>query len=220
MTSAIALQNPLVQCSNQHSEKEKFLSIKDAIMVSIQSPPKLSLIEFLQQPETKPAHEYIEGQILQKPMPKGKHSRLQTRFSAEINRIGEPKRIACAFTELRCTFGGRSLVPDISVFAWQRIPVDTNGEIENTFEIPPDWVIEILSPEQNPMRVIDKILFCLDSGTELGWLLAPDDHSIMIFRSGQQPIMLENNDEMLPVLSLLGEWQLSVKEVFSWLSLN
>jgi Uma2 family endonuclease len=32
--------------------------------------------------------------------------------------------------------------------------------------------------------VIDKILFCLDRGTELGWLIAPDDHSIMIFRAG------------------------------------
>lgn len=189
-------------------------------MVSIQSPPKFSLTEFLQQPETKPAHEYIDGQILQKPIPKGKHSHLQTRFSAEINRIGEPKRIACAFTELRCTFGGRSLVPDISVFAWQRILVDANGEIENTFEIPPDWVIEILSPEQNSIRVIDKILFCLDRGTELGWLIAPDDHSIMIFRAGQQPIMVENDDVVLPVLSLLGEWPLSVKEVFSWLKLN
>jgi Uma2 family endonuclease len=189
-------------------------------MVSIQAPPKFSLADFLQLPETKPAKEYIDGQILQKPMPKGKHSRLQTRFSAEINSIGESKHLACAFTELRCTFGGRSLVPDISVFVWQRIPVDANGEIENIFEIPPDWVIEILLPEQNPMRVIDKILFCLDRGTELGWLIAPDDHSIMIFRAGQQPIMLENNDDVLPVLSQLGEWPLSVKKVFSWLSLN
>jgi hypothetical protein len=39
-------------------------------MVSIQSPLQLSLAEFLQQPETKPASEYIDGKIYQKPMPK------------------------------------------------------------------------------------------------------------------------------------------------------
>ena len=189
-------------------------------MVSIQAPPKFSLTEFLQLPETKPANEYVEGQILQKLMPKGKHSSIQTFLAPAINQVGIPQKVARAFTELRCTFGGRSLVPDISVFVWQRIPVDANGEIENTFEIPPDWVIEILSPEQNPMRVIDKILFCLDHGTELGWLIAPDDHSIMIFRAGQQPILLENDGAVLPVLSRLGEWPLSIKEVFSWLSLN
>ncbi|NEP90999.1 MAG: hypothetical protein F6K18_31610 [Okeania sp. SIO2C2] len=33
----------------------------------------LTLQEFLQLPETKPAHEYINGEIIQKPMPKGRH---------------------------------------------------------------------------------------------------------------------------------------------------
>jgi Uma2 family endonuclease len=69
----------------------------------LQSPAQLSLAEFLELPETKPASEYIEGAIYQKPIPKGKHSRLQTRLSAVINRASESKRSACAFTELRCT---------------------------------------------------------------------------------------------------------------------
>jgi Uma2 family endonuclease len=188
-------------------------------MISTQSPSTLSLEAFLQLPETEPASEYIEGQVCQKPMPKGKHSRLQTRFSAQINQVSEPPKLACAFTELRCTFGGRSLVPDISVFAWQRIPLDARGEIENTFEIAPDWVIEILSPDQSPIRVIDNILFCLNHGTEVGWLIAPDDRSIMVFRSNQQPKVHQGEDS-LTVLSLLGDWQLSTTEVFQWLSLS
>jgi Uma2 family endonuclease len=106
-------------------------------MTSTQAVVKLSLVDFLKLLETKPVSEYIDGQAYPKPMPKGKHSRLQTRFSAAINQVGEPQRLACAFTELRCTFGGRSLVPDISVFRWQRIPLDDSGEIENTFEIGP-----------------------------------------------------------------------------------
>jgi Uma2 family endonuclease len=39
-----------------------------------------SLEEFLQLPETEPASEYINGEILQKSMPKGKHSRLQLKL--------------------------------------------------------------------------------------------------------------------------------------------
>lgn len=190
-------------------------------MTSIQSPTntQLTLAEFLEQPETKPAGEYINGQIYHKPMPKGKHSRLQTRLSAEINRVAEPNRLACAFTELRCTFGGRSIVPDITVFAWQRIPLDADGEIENTFEIAPDWTIEILSPDQSPTRVINNILFCLNHGTELGWLIDPQERMIMTLKPGQQP-EIKQEEENLPVLTLLGDWQLSVKEVFSYLSLN
>lgn len=37
----------------------------------------ITLAEFLMLPETKPASEYIDGQIIQKPMPQGKHSIIQ-----------------------------------------------------------------------------------------------------------------------------------------------
>jgi Uma2 family endonuclease len=189
-------------------------------MTSIQAPPKLSLADFLNLPETKPASEYINGQIYQKPMPKGKHSAIQTFLPPAINQVAIPQRIARAFPELRCTFGGRSIVPDITVFSWQRIPVDANGEIENTFEIYPDWTIEILSPEQSPTRVIDNILFCLDRGTELGWLIDPKEKLVMIFKPGKQPEIKQDGD-LLPVLSSLENLlQLSVQDVFGWLILN
>ncbi|MGL5062843.1 MAG: Uma2 family endonuclease [Microcoleus sp.] len=189
-------------------------------MTAIQSPPKLSLAEFLQLPETKPASEYIDGQIYQKPIPQGKHSALQTFLPAAINRVAEPERIASAFPELRCTFGGRSIVPDITVFSWQRIPVDANGEIENTFEIYPDWTIEILSPDQSPTRVINNILFCLDRGTELGWFIDPQERMIMTFKPRQQP-EIKQDEDVLPVLnSLENLLHLSAQDVFSWLTLN
>jgi len=34
----------------------------------------LTIREFLQLPETKPRKEFIDGQIIPKPMPQGKHS--------------------------------------------------------------------------------------------------------------------------------------------------
>lgn len=39
--------------------------------------PSLTLEEFLQQRETKPASEFIDGKIRQKPMPQGEHSTIQ-----------------------------------------------------------------------------------------------------------------------------------------------
>ena len=38
---------------------------------------QISLEEFLQLPETEPASEYINGEIIQKPMHQGKHSTIQ-----------------------------------------------------------------------------------------------------------------------------------------------
>jgi Uma2 family endonuclease len=45
----------------------------------------LTLEEFLELPETKPSSEFIRDRILQKPMPQGEHSRLQSKLCEVIN---------------------------------------------------------------------------------------------------------------------------------------
>ncbi|GEM_PF-2139450 len=52
-------------------------------MVEISS-KALTLEEFLKVPETKPACEYINGSVIQKPMPKTRHSRLQGKLTRII----------------------------------------------------------------------------------------------------------------------------------------
>ncbi len=84
--------------------------------LSPQLPANLSLEEFLQLPETQPAREYLDGQIYQKQMPQGEHSTLQSFLVTSINEMAKPGKLAYAFPELRCTFGGMSLVPDVAVF--------------------------------------------------------------------------------------------------------
>lgn len=177
----------------------------------------LTLEEFLQLAETKPAQEYyLDGHIYQKPMPQGQHSRLQTCLATAINQAGEPQKLALALTELRCTFAGQSIVPDIAVFEWQRIPLDDQDRIANKFTIAPDWIIEILSPEQSANRVIRKITFCLKNGTKLGYLIDPDDESVTIFQPNQLP-EVKDKQNILPVLNVLDNWELKVDDIFNWL---
>lgn len=186
----------------------------------VQVPEKtITLEEFLKLPETKPASEYIDGRIIQKTMPQGKHSKLQGKLVTSINQIVEDQKIALAFPELRCTFGGRSIVPDVSIFAWDRIPVDENGDIANVFPICPDWTIEILSPDQSPTKVTGKILHCLNNGCQMGWLIDPDERSLLIYPSGQQPEFLQETDELIPIPSLAANFQQTVGDIFEWLKL-
>lgn len=179
----------------------------------------ITLEEFLKLPETKPASEYIDGRITQKPMPQGKHSIIQCESVTVINAAVKNQRFACAFPELRCTFGGRSLVPDVAVFAWNRIPVDENGDIANVFPIHPDWAIEILSPDQSVTKVTGNILHCLNYGCQMGWLIDPDEQSILVFPPGKQPELLEGEQDVLPVPSVAINLALTVGDVFSWLKL-
>jgi Uma2 family endonuclease len=181
-------------------------------------PLPLTLEEFLKLPETKPASEFVDGRIHQKPMPQGKHSRLQLKFCDAVNQIAETPQIALAFPELRCTFGGRSIVPDATVFVWDRIPFEANGEVPNTFEIYPDWTVEILSPNQKVTKVISNILHCLRHGTQLGWLIDADERLILAFIPGQEPVELTGKDS-LPVPRFLS-LDLTVEQVFGWLKVG
>lgn len=184
----------------------------------VQSPSRpITLEEFLKLSETKPASEYTDGQIVQKPMPQGKHSTIQTEFSTTVNAVLKPQQIARSFSELRCTFGGRSIVPDVSVFTWKRIPRDQNGEVANTFLIAPDWGIEILSPDQSYTKVTKNILHCLNHGTQMGWLVDPDEQTVFVYFPGQQPEVFDQSDQILPVPSFANEVNLSVGLIFSWL---
>ncbi|BAZ08674.1 hypothetical protein NIES4071_04790 [Calothrix sp. NIES-4071] len=184
-------------------------------MTAIAKP--ITLDEFLQLPETEPASIYIDGQIYQKPMPQGEHSLLQAELCETINRIAKPQKIALALPELRCTFGGATIVPDVAVFRWERIPRTESGRIANRFENHPDWAIEILSPDQNQTKVTRNLLHCCKNGTELGWLLLPDEASIFVVHSNQRIELLEATD-LLPVLSNI-DLSLSVEQVFSWLNI-
>ena len=184
----------------------------------VQTPNKmLTLAEFLKLPETEPASEYIDGQIIQKPMPQGKHSAIQGEFVPAINKILKPKHIARAFPELRCTFGGRSTVPDIVVFIWNRIPRDENGEVANTFTVAPDWTIEILSPEQSQTKVTKNILHCLKHGTQMGWLIDPSEQTVFVYRSGREIEVFDEPDLILPMPSFASQLRLTLKDLFAWL---
>jgi len=185
-------------------------------MVQIPTKP-LTLEEFLQLPETEPASEYINGQITQKPMPQGKHSKLQGRIVSVINDIAEKQQIALALPELRCTFGERSIVPDVAVFTWSRIPLDEEGDIANVFTAHPDWTIEILSPDQSQTKVISNILHCLNAGCSMGWLVDPDEKSILIYPAGKQPIFLQAPEDVLPTPEFIADLRLTVSNLFNWL---
>ena len=179
---------------------------------------RLTLEEFLKLPETKPASEYIEGEILQKSMPKAKHSRLQLRTCNEINQVTETPKIAYAFPELRCTFDGRSIVPDIAVLLWEQIEFDESGEPVNDVLIAPYWTIEILSPQQSSNRVTRKIIRCLKHGCQLGLLIDPDDRSILAFLPNQQPQFCEGG-EIVPVPENIPLY-LTAEQIFAWLKMN
>lgn len=134
-----------------------------------------------------------------------------------INQVLQEPGIAEALPELRCVFDGRATVPDIAVFTYQRTPVDENGDIENEFDAAPDWIIGILSSDQNQTKVTSKILHCLKQGTQMGWLLDLEVRSVLTYAPNQLPEFFEEATDVLPVPEFAKELRLTIGEIFGWL---
>jgi Uma2 family endonuclease len=187
----------------------------------VQTPVKpITLEEFLTQPETKPAQEYFDNRIWTKPMPQGQHSTIQAELVSYINFTLKKQQIAWAFPELRCTFAGKSIVPDITVFTWDKLPINEYGTIANKFDIAPDWMIEILSPEQSMSLVTKKIIGCLNNGTMMGWLIDPHSKLIFTYANNSHPQVFELDNEVIAVPSFAENLQITLGEIFGWLQVK
>ena len=121
----------------------------------------LTLEEFLRLPEIDehPYLEYIDGKIEAKVSPQKKHSLIQSQIMRSLDDFAKPSSLGLAFPELRCTFAGRSIVPDVVFLLASHVDVDSEGElVDETFR-PPDIHIEIGSPDQPAKRNRERLLF-------------------------------------------------------------
>jgi Uma2 family endonuclease len=184
----------------------------------VQTPVRqITLAEFLVLPDTKPASEYIDGEIIQKPMPQKQHSVIQKKLLFAIDPILSDAGIGQAFPELRCTFGGRAVVPDVVIFEEANISYDENEDATNVVSIPPDWTIEILSPEQSTTRVLKNINYCLAHGTQMGWLIDPSDRSVFVCLPDHTFQIIDEPTTLLPVPAFAAPIELTVEQIFSWI---
>ena len=185
----------------------------------VQTPAKpLTLEAFLALPETQPASEFIDGQVIQKPMPKIDHSTIQLKLAAAIDLSLSKEKRGGAFPELRCTFDGRSIVPDIAVLSWPAIPRTSDGRVAGDLAGAPTWIVEILSAGQSQTKVTKKILNALDHGSELGWLIDPSENCVFVYTPpNAETALYESPEAILPVPDFAKVLSLSVGDLFSWL---
>ncbi|MGF1522539.1 MAG: Uma2 family endonuclease [Leptolyngbyaceae cyanobacterium] len=165
----------------------------------MQSPATLTTLEtFLAQPniEASPAWELIDGEAQQKPMPTLFHSRLQRNL---VNAINQQTDAYEAIQELCCLVPPFSPVPDIVVVGSDRL-ADEDGPLQG----PPDWMIEILSPEQSTLSLQNKILHCLINGTQLAWLIDIQRQRIWVWQGQELPVIYAAT-EQLPTLGNIRE---------------
>jgi Uma2 family endonuclease len=146
----------------------------------------------------KPALEWVNNQIRQKVSPERKHGIAQGRFWAALDAWAEANGAGTAATEWRFLVPPageirRTLVPDIAYLSYERMPL---AEQEHTAlpAMAPDAVVEVLSPDDRPRDVEEKIRVYLSAGTNVVFVVDPDERTVRIVDPDGQRILGVDDD--------------------------
>jgi Uma2 family endonuclease len=77
----------------------------------------------------------------------------------------------------------------------------------------PDFAIEVLSPDDRPGRVLDRVAFYLLSGVRLIWFVDPDDETLIAYRGGESPHTYRPPD-VVSAAPVLSSFRLDLGQLF------
>ncbi len=103
------------------------------------------------------------------------------------------------------------LAPDVAFTLARRLP--PRSERQGFLEIPPDLVVEVVSPSNSAPYIAHKVSLYLDLGVTLVWVAHPIRQTVTVHRAGREPLVLGLDDE-LDGEDILPGLRISVASVF------
>ena len=135
----------------------------------------------------KPACEYRDGVISQKPMPTYKHALLQTVISKLIMEKF-PQFISVSELTVKIA-QGHFLVPDVAVQDRKRI--------QDPYPIEPIHLcVEILSPTDRMSETLAKCEEYHAWGVATTWIVDPEERRCWEYRAGQRPVEVPSGGQL------------------------
>jgi len=151
--------------------------------------------DLLRMPNDGRKYELVDGQIRVSPAG-GRHGLIIVELTSRLSAFVKQARLGYVFessTGFRLPKDNvRS--PDISFVARGRF---TNEVVPEGFiPFPPDFAVEVLSPEDRLRFVLEKVGEYLDAGVRLVWVIDPRARKASVYRSLTNVQTLSENDEL------------------------
>ncbi|HET7294193.1 MAG TPA: Uma2 family endonuclease [Vicinamibacteria bacterium] len=126
-------------------------------------------------------YELVDGQIVVSPAGT-RHGVVLVRLTTRLQNFVEANDLGYVLessTGFRLP-GGNVRSPDASFVAKERFAA---GVPEGFADVPPDLAVEVLSPEDRPRTVLDKVGEYLQAGVRLVWVIDPRAGRAVVYRS-------------------------------------
>ncbi|TAE61227.1 MAG: Uma2 family endonuclease [Nostocales cyanobacterium] len=181
-------------------------------MVKATTDQKLTLTEFLNLCTQDVNYEFVDDHALPKVSPKYYHSNLQLTLCLLIHKWCKGKGRVVPEWAIILKRQGKDWcpVPDLTYISYQRLP--KTWQDNEACPVPPELVIEIISPGQTLEEFIDKAQDYLTAGVARVWILEPTAKTIRTCSLNNE-IQLYTDDQLI-IDELLPGLELTVNQLF------
>lgn len=135
--------------------------------------------------------ELVKGEVITMPPPGFRHGLRQGRVYSILNEYARSSRLGRVTVESGLvterdpdTVRG----PDVAFWSAERLPLDQ--EPEGYPDVAADLVVEILSPNNRPGKMHEKVHEYFTGGVRSVWLIDPEDRCVWIFRTPDEGRMI------------------------------
>lgn len=170
--------------------------------------------ELLRRPDLNPC-ELVNGRVIPFSPAGDEHGGIEVELSARLHQYGkESKRGRTVGGEVGIyirrnpdTVRGA----DIAFISRER---DIHPRAKGFFEVAPELVVEILSPEDRPGKIKEKLRDYFSAGVRVVWLVDPALRRVLVHRSLTNVTVLDRS-QVLTCEELLPGFSVPVSEIFS-----
>lgn len=176
----------------------------------------LTIEEFERLPDDESRTELVRGRLVREPPAGMDHGRLANAIAFLITGFVRRHRLGEVFTADTgfVLFPDPPTVraPDVAFISRSRLPPPE--ETVSFGHLAPDLAVEIVSPSNTAVGILDKVEDYLDAGTRLVWVVEARRRSITVYRSRNESRQLQEDDE-LAGYDVLPGFSVRVAEVFA-----
>ena len=161
--------------------------------------------------------ELVKG-VIHETMPAGgEHGEVAMAFGTAMTSYVRPNRLGRIAGSDAGVILGRDpdtvREPDIAYFSAETLPLDV--KVSGYYEVVPDLVVEIVSPNDSPQYVAERVAMWLSHGVRLVWAVYPVARTVAAHPS-EGPALIYTEGDELDGGAVLPDFRCAVRDILDW----
>ena len=164
---------------------------------------RLTAEEYAQLPDSGCPTELVRGQVITMNPPRSRHGQVCANVCFLLQRFARDHDVGHVLSNDSGVITERDpdtvRGADIAYYSYAKVP---KGRLHGYLPVPPDVVIEVLSPDDRPGRVAAKVQEYLTVGVTTVVVIDPDEDRVFVYQAGQSSLELGSADRLrLPAIA-------------------